>query len=196
MIPAARNFAAGSCDSRETVRGRNGRSMESKAPQPADATAQERQSMDADGTSALGASKASGAGPVGLCRRRTGRSTVCPRLQHGGTPEEWTVRSSDAQPTVLRVGGACGCESCAGTHNRRFAPARRGNCLRALSGASCSLNDEERAGGCCASGAVGCTRSGCGASGFVRVYTRTIVPQPMRGPASPAGCAVKSSRWP
>ena len=105
--------------------------------------------MDADGTSALGASKASGAGPVGLCCRRTGRSTVCPRLQNGGTPEEWTVRSSNAQPAVLRVGGACGCERCAGTSNRRFAPARHGNCQRALSGAACSLNDEEHAGGCC-----------------------------------------------
>ena len=114
-----------------------------------EAKARKRQSKDAGGTPALGAPKASGTGPVGLCRRRTGRSTVCLHLQNGDTPEEWAVRSPNAQPAVLRVGGTCGCERCAGTHNRRFAPARRGNCLRAFSGAACSLNDEERAGRCC-----------------------------------------------
>ena len=28
-----------------------------------------------------------------------------------------------------------------------------------------------------------------------QLHTRTIMPQPMRRPASPAGCVVKSSRW-
>ena len=105
--------------------------------------------MDADGTPALGASKASG-GRSGRSVPPQNRPLNCLLASpHGGTPEEWTVCSPNAQPAVLRVGGTCGCERCAGTHNRRFAPARRGNCLRAFSGAACSLNDEERAGRCC-----------------------------------------------